>query len=159
MILLCANMCPKSSISDIYIIDVVFCCVRFLYILLRGFIMFAVWFFFLFFFFFFYNNVVTYPIFSVPVSIQLLYIFVTCFCFIFCLVSFCVQYQIVIGQKKNKCTQKINKIKTPVNFSFAAIDMEKLKITVEYVLFCILPVISKKGFNTTLFPGGLPPQY
>merc|ERR1711954_103880 len=44
MILLCANMCPKSSISDIYIIDVVFCCVSFLYVLLRGFIMFAVWF-------------------------------------------------------------------------------------------------------------------
>jgi len=52
MILLCANMCPKSSILNIYIIDVVFCCVCFLYILLRAFIVFAAWFLFSFFFFF-----------------------------------------------------------------------------------------------------------
>merc|ERR1711954_434280 len=143
MILLCANMCPKSSILNIYIIDVVFCCVCFLYILLRAFIVFAAWFLFSFFFFF-----------SVLVSIYLLHIFVWCFCFLFCLVSFCVRCEIIVCQKKKKKKRysKINKIKTPVNFSFAAIDMEKLKITVEYVLFCILPVISKKGFNTTLFP-------
>ena len=31
-------------------------------------------------------------------------------------------------KKKKKITQKINKIKTPVNFSFAACSMKKLKI-------------------------------
>ena len=44
-----------------------------------------------------------------------------------------------------KITQKINKIKTPVNFSFAACGMEKLKIRVEYVIFCVLLVIGEKG--------------
>ena len=96
------------------------------------------------------------------------------------------------SKKKNKCTQKINKIKTPVNFFIcwmwhrkikntswicnilrltcntwkrivnfkcAACGMEKLKKHVEYSIFCVLHVISEKGFNTTLFPGGLPPQY
>ena len=48
-------------------------------------------------------------------------------------------------KKKKKCTQKINKMKTLVNFSFAACGMEKLKIRVEYVILCVLLVISEKG--------------
>ena len=65
----------------------------------------------------------------------------------------------VSTKKKTTQLKKINKIKSPANFSFAAYDMEKLKISVEYVLFCVSRVISEKVFNTTLFPGGLPPQY
>merc|ERR1712081_114662 len=128
MILLCANMCPKSSISDIYIIDVVFCCVSFLYVLLRGFIMFAVWFLFSFFFF-----------------CSRFYLVVKYFRYVFLVYILfgeflCSISNNIVSKKKKKFTQKINKIKTPVNFSFAACGMEKIKIRVEYVIFCVLLV-------------------
>ena len=54
----------------------------------------------------------------------------------------------VSTKKKTTQLKKINKIKSPANFSFAAYDMEKLKISVEYVLFCVSRVISEKVFIT-----------
>ena len=138
---------------SVVFVSYIFFCVLFL-CLLHGFC-------FLFFFFFFFKKCTGVSCFSVLVSFHLLYIFVWRFCFLYCLVSFCVQCEINVCLQKKKKTQlkKINKVKSPVNLSSAAYDVEKLKINVECVLSCILRVISEKGFNTTLFPGGLPPQY